>query len=77
MKRGDQTEFVTIPEAARRSGLGLRQFRRAIESGDLAVFDVGGWPRLSWESVLAWIEGTRRPVRNCPSDRSDAPEKAQ
>lgn len=60
MKRGNLTEFVTIPEAARRSGLGLRQFRRAIEAGDLAVFDIGGWPRLSSESVLAWIESSRR-----------------
>lgn len=75
MKRHDSPAFVTIPQAARLSGLGLRQFRRAIETGDLAVFDVGGWPRLRWASVLAWIEGTRRARADRPADGHHAHQR--
>jgi excisionase family DNA binding protein len=60
MERPETGEFVTIPEAARRSGLGLRQFRRAIATGDLPVYDVGGWPRVRWREVLEWIDASRR-----------------
>ena len=66
MERGNQTEFVTIPAASRRTGLGLRQFHRAIEGGELAVYDVGGWPRLRWDEIQQWLEGKRRPVANQP-----------
>jgi len=52
--------FVTLPEASRRTHIGLRQFRRGVECGELAVFDVGAWPRVRWSDVLDWIEGTRR-----------------
>ena len=57
-------EFVTTPEAQRRTGIGLRQFRRAIESGELPVYDVGGWPRLRWDEVRQWLDGKRRRVVN-------------
>jgi hypothetical protein len=73
MEKGYSTELVTLPEAQRRTGLGLRQFRRAIETGALAVFDVGGWPRLRWRDVLAWIESNRRghvAQRPCDDDAS-------
>ena len=73
----DQAEFITIPEAQRRTGIGRRQFRRAITDGALAAYDIGGWPRVRWSEVLAWVEGTRRTVRECPSGRRDAPEKGQ
>ena len=76
MKRNQLTDFprpenhetqrdvlVTVPEAARRTGLGLRQFRRAIADGTLDVFDVGGWPRIKWQDVLSFIEAHRRPSR--------------
>ncbi len=72
-----ESQLMTIPEAARRSGLGLRQFRRAIESGELPVFDVGDWPRVRWSDVLAWVEGTKRMVRECPSGWRDDPQKPQ
>ena len=62
MERPEGGSFVTIPKAARRSGLGLRQFRRAIETGELPVYDVGGWPRLRWDEVERWLDGKRRPV---------------
>lgn len=65
MERNETSLFVTVPKAARRSGLGLRQFRRAIESGKLAVYDVGGWPRLRWLEVFEWIESRRRRELDC------------
>jgi hypothetical protein len=52
----------------------LHQFRRAIESGELAVFDVGRWPRLRWSEVVGWIESTtRRPAEHRPAHASHAP----
>ena len=60
MNQRPTTEFVTVPEAVRRSGLGLRQFRRAIRWGELPAYDVGGWPRLRWSEVLAFVESKRR-----------------
>ena len=60
MERPETEIFVTIPKAARRSGLGLRQFRRAIKAGELPAYDVGGWPRLRWLEVVEWIESQRR-----------------
>ena len=74
MDRRETQTYVTVPEAARRSGLGLRQFRRAIESGELAVFDVGRWPRLRWSEVVGWIEGTRRLTRGSRSQRQQSLE---
>ncbi len=66
MKRIQTDEFVTLPEASRRTGIGLRQFRRAIESDELPVYDVGGWPRLRRLEVVEWIESQRR--HNSTSD---------
>ena len=34
------------------------QARRAVADDQLAIYDVGGWPRVRWSEVLAWIEGT-------------------
>ena len=77
-ERSDLKRFVTLPEASRQTGIGLRQFRRAVESGRLQVFDIGSWPRLRWNDVLAWIEGTRRTVRDCPGpDQHGTTEKGQ
>jgi excisionase family DNA binding protein len=60
MKRRDTDEYVTIPEAQRRTGIGRRQFTKALKSGDLGVYDLGSWPRVRWADVLAWIERKRR-----------------
>ena len=49
------TELLSVPEVARRTGLGLRQLRRGIKQGELRTFDFG-WPRLKWCEVCAWIE---------------------
>ena len=68
MDRPESAEFVTVPEATRRSGIGRRQFLGAIGHGDLEVFDVGGWPRVRWRDVLAWVESKQRPVGEPRSD---------
>lgn len=56
--------FPTIPQAAKRLGIGRRQLKRATEVGDVAVYQVGGWPRVRWSEVLRWIESQRVPVSN-------------
>ena len=61
MADSPQHEYVTVGEAHRRTGLGRRQFTRAIARGQLEVFDVG-WPRVRWSDVLVWIERQRRPA---------------
>ena len=52
-------ELVTLPQAARRAGVGVRQLRRACKAGGLQLYQVGGWPRVRWREVLGWIEGCR------------------
>ena len=52
-------EMVTVPEAARRTGIGRRQFRRAIESGELPIYELG-WPRVRWDEVRTWLDRRRR-----------------
>jgi hypothetical protein len=64
-------EFVSIPKASRLSGIGLPQFRRAITAGDLDAFEVGGWRRVRWRSVIAWIEAQRVPVTSHARSRVD------
>ena len=60
MEESGRAPFVTMPRAARETGIGLRQFRRAVKTGDLPVYDVGGWPRLKWEEIAAWLDRRRR-----------------
>jgi excisionase family DNA binding protein len=52
-------ELLTRPQAARHAGVGLRQIRRACASGELPVYQIGGWPRVRWPEVRAWIESRR------------------
>ncbi len=68
MKRMESTHLLTKPEAARRAGIGLRQIRRACGDGELAEYRIGGWPRVRWAEVLAWIETTRGADRDRPSE---------
>lgn len=56
-------ELLTLPAAASRAGLGLRQIRRARDVGQLPVYRIGGWDRVRWLDVLAWIESRRREAR--------------
>jgi hypothetical protein len=57
--REESTEFLTLPEAARQTGLGLRQLVRARDRGQLAVYLVGGWHRTTLADVVAWVERQR------------------
>jgi excisionase family DNA binding protein len=68
-------EFVTVREACRRTGIGQRQFKRAISDGALAVYDVGAWPRLRWSDVMSFIQGTRRAGSDRPADAHHARER--
>ena len=51
-------EYVTIPEAYRRSGIGVTLLRQAVAAGELEAFEVGRWQRLRWRDVVRWIERT-------------------
>jgi len=62
LNRNDIPEFMTTRSAARRAGVGLRQINRAIASGELPVYAVGGWDRVRWSEVIAWIETTKKVV---------------
>ena len=78
MIEGRDVELVTIPDAAKRLSIGRKQVKRAVEDGELPVYDFGGWPRLKWAEVMGWVEskrrvGTETPLRMCPP--SDLPEK--
>ena len=54
--------FLTIPKAAKRLGIGRRQLKRAIVAGEVSVYQVGGWQRVRWDSVIHWIESQRIPA---------------
>jgi hypothetical protein len=55
-------ELLTLPSAARRAGVGVRQLRNAATRGEIAVFQVGGWLRVRWRDVLRWIDSQRVPA---------------
>jgi len=58
-------ELMSKPAACRRAGIGPRQLDRAIAHGEVPVFMIGGWPRVRWREVVAWIESNRvRPTRH-------------
>ena len=57
-----QPELLTLPAAARRAGVGVRQLRRAAKRGELPIYSVGTWPRVRWRDVLRWIGGQRVPA---------------
>ena len=75
MNQREEIELVTVPEAMRRTRVGHRQFRRAIRTGALTVYDLGSWPRVRWGDVLAWLEAQRRPVEDRAADTTQACEK--
>ena len=55
-------ELLTVPAAARRAGLGVRQLREAIREGALPAYEVGSWPRVRWCHVVRWIDAQRVPI---------------
>ncbi len=60
--RAQEPELLTIPRAAKRAGVGVRQLRQAIRLGELIVFRVGAWPRVRWVDVIRWICAQRVPT---------------
>ena len=61
-ERPTHSEFPTIPEACRRSGIGRSPLARAIKDQAIPVFQIGGWKRVRWSDVVRWIEAQRVPV---------------
>ncbi len=62
-------ELLTLPAAARRAGLGVRQLRRAVKLGELTVYQVSDWPRVRWRDVVRWIDAQRAPSTSHASRR--------
>src|SRR5262249_40600738 len=67
MDQPDSEPLITLREAGRRAGLGLRQLERACAEGELVVYRVGGWRRVRWTDVEAWL------ARQCAGASGRAP----
>jgi hypothetical protein len=67
---------MTIPTAARRAGIGVRQLRRAVQLEDVEAVMVGSWPRVRWDSVVRWIGSQRvRPSEDVKQKVAEAVER--
>ena len=74
----DIPEFPTLPQAARLLGVSINTIRAAARRGELPLYRVGTrWWRVRWSEAIAWVQSKRRPVKDVPSDRHDAPEEGQ
>ncbi len=58
----EEPEFTTIPQASKILGIGPRQIRRACREGEIAVFQIGDWPRVRLEDVRRWVGAQRVPA---------------
>jgi hypothetical protein len=68
--------LMTIPTAARRAGIGVRQLRRAVQLNDVKAVMVGSWPRVYWDSVLRWIGSQRvRPTEDVKRKVAEAVQR--
>jgi hypothetical protein len=68
--------LMTIPKAARRAGIGVRQLRRAVRLEEVEAVMIGSWPRVRWESVVRWIENQRvRPSEDVKRKVAEAVER--
>jgi len=54
-----QTRLITLPQAARQLGIGVRQLQAARSAGDLPTYRVGAWPRVMVRDVSAWLDSRR------------------
>jgi excisionase family DNA binding protein len=43
---------MTLRTAAKRLGIGELPLRRAVRSGEIPTYAIGGWPRLRWSDLL-------------------------
>lgn len=63
----DPLAMATPPEVFARLRM-RRPIERAMQSGAIPVYDVGGWRRVRWADVLTWLEAQR--VRPTPHARA-------
>ena len=62
LARGQESVFPTVPVAIRRSGIGEKQFKRAIRAGEIPVYRLSArWRRVYWPEVVAWVRSHRIP----------------
>ena len=55
-----EPEWGTIPQAARRFGLGVKMVRRMAREGAFPVYlERSGWPRVKYTEVEIWLRSTR------------------
>jgi len=72
----DAPMLMTIPRAARRAGIGVRQLRRAVRFEEVEAVMVGSWPRVRWESVVRWIGSQRvRPTEDVKQKVAEAVQR--
>jgi excisionase family DNA binding protein len=57
--RPPESRLITLPQAARQLGIGLRQLQAARVAGELPVYRVGAWPRVTMRDVDSWLDGRR------------------
>ena len=58
--RPAETEFITLPEASRRYGIGVKTLRRQARLGEFATYSVGtAWPRVRRAEFEAWVRSTQ------------------
>lgn len=53
-------EVLSVPQLARRSGIGVRRLRRLVASGEIPAYGGGGHRlRVLWSDFLTWLKTTR------------------
>jgi excisionase family DNA binding protein len=57
--QSESGQLITLREAGRRAGLGLRQLERACARAELPIYRVGGWRRVHWSDVELWLARQR------------------
>jgi excisionase family DNA binding protein len=66
----DTCTWGTLPEAARRFGIGVKTLRRRAAAGEFPVYSGGtAWPRVKFSEVEQWLRSTRVPVTRHASQR--------
>jgi excisionase family DNA binding protein len=59
IERVKLVSFLTISNVSLRLCIGEHTIRRAIGRGELRSYAIGGWTRLLWSDVIAWVERHR------------------
>ncbi len=61
--------FLTLSEAARQAGIGVKRLRLARDQGELPVYRLGErWQLVAWPALLEWLENHKYPT---PSDEGE------